>query len=35
MIMTQAIAITGLPEIWDEYVSEFYPEKYREFENET
>ena len=24
----------GLPEIWDEYVSEFYPEKYREFENE-
>ena len=24
----------GLPEIWDEYVSEFYPEKYREIENE-
>ena len=24
----------GLPEIWDEYVSEFYPERYREIENE-
>ena len=24
----------GLPEIWDQYVSEFYPEKYREIENE-
>ena len=24
----------GLPEIWDEYVSEFYPEKYKEIENE-
>ncbi len=24
----------GLPEIWDEYLSEFYPEKYREIENE-
>ena len=24
----------GLPEIWDEYVSEFYPEKYEEIENE-
>ena len=24
----------GLPEIWDEYVSEFYPEKYNEIENE-
>ena len=24
----------GLPEIWDEFVSEFYPFKYREIENE-
>ena len=24
----------GLPEIWDKYVSEFYPEKYREIKNE-
>ena len=24
----------GLPEIWDEYVSEFYPERYKEIENE-